>query len=301
MLSQEVRTARQVVEDYKRLNQNTVKVVSRIDPKMKCIYYETIKVDENAGQFAQLYKEKKKIKKQEKHLGKQLMNAPKIAKPTKVIAPKVNKERVYVPRDIPEERLQLMAQAYDMRYMKGMKMHKIAEELKINRRTVGVYIKAHMDSHKLPLIPHESLQVLDLIKKNMTIPHVAKELGLKPATVHYHVKKLKEHFPDLVINTERSGRKLSPRTFAIQRLLKENKSPADIAFDLNVSEKSVNDNIYRYEKRHGTYERKEILTETFWEVKKLHETGMATADIARKLSIRWETAKKNIDKIERLK
>ena len=77
MLSPELIEARKVVEDYKRLNQNTVKVVARTCPKMKCTYYETVKIDENAGQFAQLYKAKKKVKKQVKHLGKQLMNAPK--------------------------------------------------------------------------------------------------------------------------------------------------------------------------------------------------------------------------------
>ena len=90
MLSPEVIEARKVQEDFKRLNLNTVKVVQRICPKMKCRYYETIKVDENAGQFAQLYKEKKKVKKQTKHLGKQLMNAPK---PKREKVPQVKKER----------------------------------------------------------------------------------------------------------------------------------------------------------------------------------------------------------------
>lgn len=301
MLAQEVREALQVVEDYKKFNQNTIKKVAKRCPVSKAIFYETVKIDENAVKFVEKYKKEAKKKKQEKHLGKQLMSAPKVTYTDKVKPPKEKKERVYVPRDIPEEKLQLMAQAYDMRYLQGMKVYEIAKEFKLNPHTISGYIKTHRERQKLPLISHEALRVLDLIKKNLTIAHVAKELGLSYATAHYHAKKLKEQFPDVVINRDRSDRKPSARTYAIQELVEQGKTPQEIASELNITEKNVLDAIYRWNKRNSTYKRKEIITETFWKVKELHEAGMMTADIARKLNIKWETAKKNIDKIERVK
>lgn len=77
MLPQEVRDAKQAVADYKKFNQNTVKQIVRRCPKTKAVFYETVKVDENASKFIEKYKKEAKKKKQEKHLGKQLMNAPK--------------------------------------------------------------------------------------------------------------------------------------------------------------------------------------------------------------------------------
>ena len=111
MLSPEVIEARKVQEDFKRLNLNTVKVVSRIDPKMKCRYYETVKVDENAVQFAQLYKEKKRVKKQNKHLGKQLMNAPK-PKKEKVTQVKKERPKKYNTKGTTEDRKERMLQCF---------------------------------------------------------------------------------------------------------------------------------------------------------------------------------------------
>ena len=70
MLPQEVRDAKQAVADYKKFNQNTVKQIVRRCPKTKAVFYETVKVDENASKFIEKYKKEAKKKKQEKHLGK---------------------------------------------------------------------------------------------------------------------------------------------------------------------------------------------------------------------------------------
>ena len=306
MLAQEVREALQVAEDYKTFNQNTITKVARRCPISKAVFYETVKVDENAVKFKEKYLKEAKKKKQEKHLGKQLMSAPKVAKAAKVKTPKakaikVKQERIQMTREIPAERLQLMSQAYDMRYINGMKLYEIAAKFNLHPSTVAIYINTHRKLHNLPAVSPEALLVRELISKNFTIPQAARKLGLRPATVHYHTNKLKEHFPDVVINRDRSDRKPSLRTYAIQQLVEQGKTPQEIALELNIPERNVLDNIYRWEKRNGTYKRKEIITETYWKVKELYEAGLSTNAIAIKLSIKWETSKNIINKIERLK
>ena len=62
MLPQEVREAKQAVADYKKFNQNTVKQIVRRCPKTKAVFYETVKVDENASKFIEKYKKEAKKK-----------------------------------------------------------------------------------------------------------------------------------------------------------------------------------------------------------------------------------------------
>lgn len=293
MLSPEVIEARKVQEDYNRLNQNTVKVVSRIDSKMKCRFYETVKVDENAGQFAQLYKEKKKVKKQEKHLGKQLMSAPKKVKGS------VKKERPkkYNTKGITEERTERMLQCFNL-HKKGYVTEEICKKIGIHYSTVRKDLTDYAKANKITLLGDATVRVLKLVLKGMDKYNIMHELKLTDKAVLHHFRILAAQRPDVKIN--RKPRKQvynSVKTETVQRLLAEGKTTAEIGDIMNVKEESVKDSIRRYKKKTGTFIR-ESNSVNSEEVKELLDSGLNRNEVAKELNVAWKTVQYHFEKLE---
>ena len=294
MLSPEVIEARKVQEDFKRLNLNTVKVVSRICPKMKCRYYETVKVDENAGQFAQLYKEKKKVRKQEKHLGKQLMNAPK---PKKEIIKKVRPKK-HKTKGTTEERKARMLQCFNL-HTKGYSTDEISKVVGINYFMARKDLTDYCKENGITILGDASVRVLKFVLQGMHKKQIMEQLKVTDKAVLFHFRKLLKYYPDLEINKEpRKKIYTTVRTENIQRLLKEGKSISEIGDIMNIKEKNVKDNIRRYKKKTGTFIR-ESNSVNSEEVKELLDSGLNRNEVAKELNVAWKTVQYHFEKLEK--
>jgi len=296
MLSPEVIEAKKVQEDYKRLNLNTVKVVSRIDPKMKCRYYETVKVDENAGQFAQLYKEKKKVNKQNKHLGKQLMNAPK-PKKEKVTQVKKEISKKYNTKGTTEDRKERMLQCFNL-HTKGYSTSEIAESLAVTYSTARKDLTDYCKENGITMLGDASVRVLKFVLQGMHKKQIMEQLKVTDKAVLFHFRKLLKYYPDLEINKEpRKKIYTTVRTETVQRLLKEGKSISEIGDIMNIKEKNVKDNIRRYKKKMGTFIR-ESNSVNSEEVKELLDSGLNRNEVAKELNVAWKTVQYHFEKLE---
>ena len=244
MLSPELIEARKVVEDYKRLNQNTVKVVARTCPKMKCTYYETVKIDENAGQFAQLYKTKKKIKTQEKHLGRQLMNAPK---PKKEKAKKQKPKKTVI-KGVGNKRKERMLKCFTL-HKEGYDTDSIAEIVGISYSIVRKDLTAYCKENNIKMLCDATMRVLNRILKGTFKEKIMEELNVTDKTVLFHFRKLKKVYPDLELTRDPINSYNTVRTDYIQRLLKEGRTIEEISDIMNIKEESVKCNIRRYESK----------------------------------------------------
>lgn len=294
-MTQEVRTARQVVEDYKKFNQNTVKKVAKRCPISKAVFYETVKVDENASQFIEKYKKEIKKKKQEKHLGRQLMSAPKKAPKPKVVAEK--KPRVYVKTGMSDETLARMKQSYELHY-NGTEIKDIAAKFNLSTVTIGKYITDYKKLNDIKDLPYTTRLVFDMIQQGMDNMAIAEKLNIHPKHVYYHIRKLKEVHPAKAFRHPKSP--FYHVTDSIQRLLREGKSIDDICDIMNMKESTVKNNIYRFEKNSGTFVNK-VKTETTEKVKALLHTGLNKNQIAKKLCVDWQTVNYHVEKLEKLK
>ena len=296
MLSPELIEARKVVEDYKRLNKNTVKVVARTCPKMKSTYYETVKVDENAGQFAKLYKEKKRVKKQDKHLGKQLMNAPK---PKKEIIKKVRPKK-YKTKGTTVDRKARMLKCFNL-HKKGYSTGEISKVVGINYFMTRKDLTDYCKEHNIKILGDASVRVLKYVLKGMNKVQIMKELNVTDKTILYHFRKLQAYYPDLEINREpRKTSYNTVRTDTVQRLLKEGKTTEEISDIMNIKEESVKDSIRRYEKKTGTFVNK-VHTDTTEKVEKELNLGLNINKISKKLNMNWTSVQYHVEKLENKK
>lgn len=198
MLPQEVRDAKQVVEDYKKFNQNTVKQVVRRCPKTKAIFYKTVKVDENATNFIEKYKKEAKKKKQEKHLGKQLMSSPK-KKNIKVATER--QPRVYIKTGLSDDTHIRMKQAYEMS-VKLVGIPEIAQTLNVSVVTVYKYISEYRKMNNIEAIPYTTRLVLNLLNDGFAREEIAIKLNLNSKTILYHMNKLKKTHPEIIVKKE---------------------------------------------------------------------------------------------------
>lgn len=297
MIPQEILDARKVVEDYKRLNQNTVKVVVRRCPKMKCIYYETVKVDENAVQFAQLYKEKKKVRKQEKHLGKQLMNAPK-PKKEKVVKVKKERPKKYNTKGTTVDRKARMQKCFNL-HQKGYSTDEISKVVGINYSMTRKDLRDYCKERKIKMLGDASVRVLKYVLQGMHKVQIMKELNITDKAVLFHFRKLIAYYPDLEINKQpRKTSYTTVRTDTIQRLLKEGKNTEEISDIMNIKEESVKNSIRRYEKKTGIFVNK-VLTDTTEKVEKELNLGLNINQVSKKLNMHWHSVKYHVDKLQK--
>ena len=292
MLSQEVRTAKQVVEDYKKFNQNTVKKVAKRCPVSRAIFYETIKIDENAQLFVEKYKKEAKKKKQEKHLGKQLMNAPKKSSAEK-------QQRIYMKTGYREDSIERMKQAYEMT-ADGVNITQIAQKLNVVESTVYKYISEYKKLNGIKDMVYATRLVFNLLNEGLTKEQIAVRLNLHPKTVLYHFNKIKKTHPKLFIKKEKRKCVYHRTTESIQQLLKEGKNVDEICDIMNMKKSTVKNNIYRFEKKNGTYINK-VHTNTTDKVKALLEKGMNTNQIANTLNITWASVNYHVEKLHKIK
>ena len=297
MLSQEVRTAKQVVEDYKKFNQNTVKKVAKRCPISKAIFYETVKVDENAQLFVEKYKKEAKKKKQEKHLGKQLMSAPKKQ-------PKTQKEktaRAYIKLYKTPNGLNIMKKCYEM-HRNGKTIREIAAEMNISAGTVSKYILGYKKINGInEKLNYKSQSIYNLIKEGLSKKQIIEKININPKTLTYHINRIKKVYPDIVITQSAVivGKKLpksiriQDNTSTIQNLLAKGKSISEIADIVKIKKSSVINNIARFNKRIGTYvyKGKENKTEI---IQQYLKEGKNLDEIAKCLGIKRKSVLENI-------
>ena len=302
MLSPEVRTAKQVVEDYKKFNQNTVKKVAKRCPVSRAIFYETVKIDENAQLFVEKYKKEAKKKKQEKHLGKQLMNAPKKKpKPPVQKLPKEKTPRTYIKLHETTNGLSRMKKCYEMS-RSGKSTKEIACEMDISIGTVSKYIFEYKKLNGIKeKLNYKTQSIYNLIKEGLSKKQIIEKININPRTLIYHINVIKKVYPDLIPsqNIVVGGKKLPKsikvysNTSTIQKLLAEGKSISEIADIVKIKKSSVFNNIARFNKKIGTYayKGKENKTEI---IQQYLKEGKDLDEIAQCLGIKRKSVLANI-------
>lgn len=292
MIPQETLDARKVVEDYKRLNQNTVKVVARRCPKMKSTYYETVKIDENAGQFAQLYKEKKKVRKQDRYSSK----VPK-PKKEKVVREKKERPKKYNTKGRTEERTARMLKCFNL-HKKGYSTDEIAKVVGLNYFMTRKDLTDYCKENKIKMLGDATIRVLKLVLKGKHKVQIMEALNVTDKNVLYHFRKLLAYYPDLVINREpRKQVYTTVRTDTIQRMLKEGKTIKEIAEVMNIKDESVRGNIRKYEKKMGTFVNK-TLNDSTEKVEKLLNSGLNLTQVSKELNMNCSSVHYHIEKLE---
>ena len=300
MLSQEVRTARQVVEDYNKFNQNTIKGIAKRCPVTKAIFYETIAVDLNAQQFVKKYENEAKKKKQEKHLGRQLMNAPKKLNAPKVanVKPvKVKKERVYV-TGTTQERAEMMKLAYEL-HLKGTPIENIGLKIGRNQNTARKMIDEYTKKNKIDNFVFSTRTVYILLKQGLNKNEISERLNLNPKTVAYHFQKIKKECPETVIKKLPKKPFFTHTTESIQRLISDGKNIDEISDIMNMKKTSILNNIYRYEIKMGTYVNK-LKTDTKEKVKTLLASGLNRNQVAKELNIDWQSVQYHVEQLNKV-
>ena len=112
--------------------------------------------------------------------------------------------------------------------------------------------------------------------------------------------EIKKTHPKLFIKKEKRKCVYHRTTESIQQLLKEGKNVDEICEIMNMKKSTVKNNIYRFEKKNGTYINK-VHTNTTDKVKALLEKGLNKNQIAKTLDITWASVNYHVEKSHKIK